>query len=390
MDSEFFNNIPKITQFNDVIEEQNFSPAPIDWLIVIADISSSTEAVVKGKYKDVNMIGGAVICAVQNATGIRDWPFVFGGDGATVLIEPSARSSVEAALVRTRTLAKDEFNLDLRIGFVPVKDVCDRGAAVLVARYEVSPEHCLAQFGGGGVEMAEKMVKSEKTSEMYAVPNYSLQGLPDLSGLSCRWEALQSQKGMILCLLLKPRGIDFQHKQLTISDFLSKLAGIIGSEFDQASPVTTNSLRFSWPPKGLAAEAKATRADRSYTRKKIELYIKSFIQWVLDRFDLTAGDYNAPIYRQELKNNSDFCKFDDVLRMVLDCSVEQAAQIRIILERMHAADEIDYGVFETERALMTCLLFDLKSSQHIHFIDGDNGGFHSASIELKEQLASQK
>jgi hypothetical protein len=51
--SEFFNNIPKITQFKGVIDEQNFFPAPNDWLIVIADIHSSTEAVIAGKYKDV-------------------------------------------------------------------------------------------------------------------------------------------------------------------------------------------------------------------------------------------------------------------------------------------------------------------------------------------------
>ena len=138
--SDFFNKIPKITQFIGVMDERNFSPAPNDWLIVIADVRSSTEAVAAGRYKDVNMIGGAVICAVQNATGTRDWPFVFGGYGATLLIEPNAKSSVEAALVRTRSLARDEFDLDLRIAFVPVGDVCEHGSDVLVARMRYRPE----------------------------------------------------------------------------------------------------------------------------------------------------------------------------------------------------------------------------------------------------------
>ncbi|MFT5046053.1 MAG: hypothetical protein ACI8UP_003031 [Porticoccaceae bacterium] len=47
-------------------------------------------------------------------------------------------------------------------------------------------------------------------------------------------------------------------------------------------------------------------------------------------------------------------------------------------------------LFETEQALMTCLLFDLNSSQHLHFIDGGNGGFCSASLEYKQQLASRE
>lgn len=387
--SEFFRNVPQFSQFSGVIENNNFYPAPNDWLIVIADIRSSTKAVAAGKYKDVNMIGGAVICAIQNATGGSDWPFVFGGDGATVLIAPDARDSVEAALVRTRALAKNDFNLDLRIGFVPIADVCDQGVEVLVARYEISPGNFLAQFGGGGVELADELVKSTETSEIYSVSEYSLPGLPDLTGLSCRWEPLETQKGMILCLLIKPQDDNFQRRQSIMSEFLARLSNIIGSEFSQAGPITKKSLRLIWPPKGLAAEAKATRGDRSYLSRLVELYVESFIQWILEWFNLSAGDYNAPVYREELQNSSDHCKFDDVLRMVLDCTPEQVEGVHALLDSLHQQGDIDYGVFETERALMTCLLFDLKSSQHVHFVDGDDGGFYSASIGLKEQIAER-
>lgn len=388
MNSSFFSNIPKITRFADVIENKNFTSAPDNWLIVIADIRNSTNAVDTGRYKDVNMIGGAVICAVQNATGTRDWPFVFGGDGATVLIEPDAKSSVEAALVKTRSLAKKEFDLDLIIGFVPVKDILNRSAEVLVARYETSPGNSLAQFGGGGVELAEQLVKSDSKDNSYVVPDYTLTGLPDLTGLSCRWKPLKTQKGQIVCLLIKPQAQDFQHKQSILSDFLSQLTHVIGTEISQASPVNKNSLRFSWPPKGLTSEAKMTRGSNSYLSRIVELYITSFIQWILELFDLNAADYNAPLYKEEMRNNSDYCKFDDVLRMVLDCTEEQSSQIRNLLEKMHSEGVVDYGFHATEQALMTCLLTDLKASQHLHFIDGDDGGLYSASKGLKEHLAS--
>ncbi len=371
-----------------VIDEQNFYPAPNDWVIVITDIRSSSKAVAEGRYKDVNMMGGAAICAVQNATGSRDWPFVFGGDGATLLIDPSVLPDVEAALVRTRSLATQDFDLELRIGFVPVSDVRTRGSDVLVARYEASPGNCLAMFGGGGVELADVLIKAKETSEQYVVSDYALPGLPDLTGLSCRWEPLRSRQGRIVCLLIKPQASDFQGRHSILSEFLHKLSDGMGTDLSQAGPVNTESLRFRWPPKGLVAEAKATRAGKSFTRRLIEVYTASFIQWILDLLTVQGGSYNPLAYRKEIQTNSDYCKFDDVLRMVLDCTTEQVSSIRELLDVMHASGQIDFGIFETEQALMTCLLFDLDSSQHLHLIDGDDGGFWSASKGYKVQLSS--
>ena len=385
MASGFFNTIPKITHFKGVVEEQNFYPAPNDWLIVIADICSSTEAIAAGRYKEVNLIGGAIICAIQNATGTRDWPFVFGGDGATVLIHPDVKISVQTALLKTRSMAKREFDLDLRIGIVPIADMRKRGADVLVARHEVSPGNCLALFGGGGVELAEKLVKSTLTGGPYTVPERVELERPDLTGLSCRWEFVKNQNGKILCLLIKPRADNFRQRQQAISRFLSKLGDVIGSEFNDANPVTEKTMQLRWPPKGLAAEIKITRTDKPHAKHVVQLYLKSLFQWCLNRFDLTAAAYDAPKYRNEIIQNSDYCKFDDALKMVLDCKITQIEQIKSILAQMRLDGDLDFGLFETDRALMTCLLFDLDSGQHLHFIDGDNGGLYRAARELKMQ-----
>ena len=37
---------------------------------------------------------------------------------------------------------------------------------------------------------------------------------------------------------------------------------------------------------------------------------------------------------------------------------------------------------------MTCLVFSLEQSQHIHFIDGADGGFALAAQRFKKQLAA--
>jgi hypothetical protein len=35
---------------------------------------------------------------------------------------------------------------------------------------------------------------------------------------------------------------------------------------------------------------------------------------------------------------------------------------------------------------MTCLVFSLAESRHVHFIDGADGGYALAALQLKEQL----
>jgi len=287
-------------------------------------------------------------------------------------------------------LARNDFDLELRIGFVPISDIRSRGLDVLVARYEVTAGNDLAAFGGGGVELADELVKSDDPANPYVVAQYQLPGPPDLTGLSCRWEPLQGEKGRICCILVKPSDELFLQQQRILRRVLSDLVDIIGSSLNHASPVSKSSLKFRWPPTGLSAEAKLTRAGKSYLRRFAEIWLQSLIQWYLEKFDRKGGGYDAPIYREELKNQSDFCKYDDVLRMVLDCTPTQVKRIRSMLERRHSLGEIDYGFFETDQALMTCLVFDLESSQHLHFIDGDNGGFSAASVEFKQQLASHR
>jgi hypothetical protein len=37
---------------------------------------------------------------------------------------------------------------------------------------------------------------------------------------------------------------------------------------------------------------------------------------------------------------------------------------------------------------MTCLVFSLEESRHVHFVDGADGGYALAALQLKAQLQS--
>lgn len=46
--------------------------------------------------------------------------------------------------------------------------------------------------------------------------------------------------------------------------------------------------------------------------------------------------------------------------------------------------QIAYGVHVSHQAMMTCLMFNLQD--HVHFIDGADGGYALAAKQLKDQL----
>src|SRR4029077_3425669 len=86
----------------------------------------------------------------------------------------------------------------------------------------------------------------------------------------------------------------------------------------------------------------------------------------------------------ELIENSDFRKFDDSLRMVLDCTPQLAAEIKDCLKAAAAGGVIRYGVHRQNAAMMTCFMPSPINQNHVHFIDGAQGGDALAASALKE------
>jgi len=82
----FYASIPVFRGFSSLMDPALYSPLPDDWTIGVADIVESTKAIAQARYKAVNMAGAAVIAAVTNVLEGREFPFVFGGDGASFAV----------------------------------------------------------------------------------------------------------------------------------------------------------------------------------------------------------------------------------------------------------------------------------------------------------------
>src|SRR5712672_4623926 len=97
----FYGRIPVFRGFGSLMDPALYSPLPDDWTVGVADIVESTRAIAAQRYKAVNMAGASVIAAVTNALDGREFPFVFGGDGASFAVAPGDLARTREALAAT-------------------------------------------------------------------------------------------------------------------------------------------------------------------------------------------------------------------------------------------------------------------------------------------------
>ena len=375
----FYSSIPVFRGFTRLMEPQLYSPLPEEWTVGVADIVESTKAIAARRYKAVNMAGAAVIAAVTNALGGREFPFVFGGDGASFAVAPADLSLAREALAATASWVKDDLDLSMRVALVPMSAIRANGADVRVARFGPSANLSYAMFSGGGLGWAEAAMKRGE----FAVDAAPSGTQPDLSGLSCRFEEIPAARGLILSVLVVPaQGADPGSFRRVIEEII----GLVEAIPDAGRPVPSGGPPLRWPPQGVDYEARATRGG-SLARRRVYVLGRTLFAYVVMRFGIKVGGFLPARYTQQVVENSDFRKYDDGLRMILDCTEELAHDLTARLEAAAAKGIVRFGLHRQDAAMMTCFTPSAMRSDHVHFIDGARGGYASAATALKAMAA---
>ncbi len=376
---QFYKNIKPFRDFDGVTDPGHYHFLPDDWIVAVADVKDSTGAIEAGLYKTINTIGAAIISAQINALGGEIFPYVFGGDGAGFAIPPRRKQATAAALSAVKRWAHEEFDMELRVALVPVKDIRHAGLDVAVARYQASKGVDYAMFRGGGLSWAEEQMK-KGAFQLEMAPEGTF---PDLEGLSCRWTPLVPKRGLVLSILATARkGSPREDYQMVILELMQLVHHLErdGHPVPPEGPVT------SWQPAGIKLEAHATRGRQSYLRRLLELRLRTFIAWLFFVTNTSRGDFDPARYRHEVSSNSDFRKYDDGLKMTLDCDPETADEIEALLEKARRKHIVRYGIFRQDEAMMTCFVPSVARDDHVHFIDGASGGYARAAIMLKKSM----
>jgi hypothetical protein len=266
--------------FADLLDTDLYQPLPDDWFVGITDVIDSTSAIASGRYKDVNYAGASAIAALGNAWSSFDFPFVFRGDGAAFAVHPDLLASATIVLQQSAAYARDTLQLGLRAGLVSVKEIRARGSDVRTAQFAASDAATYAMFAGGGLNWADRQIKAGK----YIISPSVTRTPPDLTGLTCEWAPIPSQRGEILSLLVEPS----DHSQSQRFAILARqLLAILEAGERHSHPVPD---------------------DMAITKE--------------------VAEYLGGRGWSDVVSNSDYRRYDDVLRLTLDCRSDRSERSR--------------------------------------------------------------
>jgi hypothetical protein len=312
---------------------------------------------------------------VTNALGHQDFPFIFGGDGASFAVPPPDADKAREALAATAAWADGELGLTLRVALIAVADIRKAGLDVRVARYGPSANLSYAMFAGGGLAWADAAIKRGEFAVTPAPPGT----WPDLTGLSCRFQEFRATRGLILSVLILPAPYADAG---AFRDLIESIVALVEQSPNAGRPVPDGGPQMRWPPQGVALEARAIEGG-----SRAGVLAKTLLYFVIMRCGIRIGRFVPATYLREVVENSDFRKYDDGLRMILDCTPGLAGELD---RKLAAAKGIAvYGLHRQNAAMMTCFAPSPTRSDHVHFIDGAQGGYAAAAATLKAALGAR-
>jgi hypothetical protein len=381
----FYAALPVITDFEAVTRAESFGVLPADWHVAFCDVRNSTAVVAAGKYRNVNSIGAAAITAVINAVDGVDIPFSFEGDGAVLCVPPRHLDAARAALAQTREVAREAFGLDLRIATVPAAEI-PAGFSVRVARYRVSENYQQAVFSGGGIACIDALVKDPATAARYLIEPGSIEPRGSFDGFECRWQDIPSRHGETVSLMVLALHHEPERAAAVYREAIGKVRDIYGDE-EACHPLAVPQLAMTLDGSLLEDEAvirTAAAGGWRHWRWKMHIRLMVLVGAVLMRFGIRTEATDWGRYKPDLVRNADVRKFSDIYRQILSGTAAQRLSLEDWLQQKFRQRQLLYGLHVTDRAHMTCLVFDY-AGRHLHFIDGADGGLFLAAKAFKER-----
>ena len=159
-------------------------------------------------------------------------------------------------------------------------------------------------------------------------------------------------------------------------------------------PLKDRYMKFLWRLSPFLEEARIRMHSRpkhrtfhilKYALQSLSL---TFIGMLLMRTKTTTKEVEWGNYRSDVVRNSDYQKFECGIKMILDSSHEQTQALTTYLDQMQKKHRLVFGYYLCSHAMVTCYIQSYNKN-HIHFIDGSDGGYAMASKMLKENLNKQ-
>ncbi len=357
-------------------ENHLFYKIPENWHVVITDVKKSSQAVAEGMHQTVNLIATGSIVAVLNIAAKHSLtiPYFFGGDGATFIIPPVLLEDVQRALLIHRRNTKKNFELDLRVGSVPVLEIYKHQHHLFISKLRASNRFIIPVILGDGLNFAESVIKSE--NYLLSLEIAEDQEV-DLSGMQCRWDRVApplNLEEVISLLVVTPHPSTQSPAYRKVISLIDEIYG----EPPVRKPITVTRLKLKATLGKIAVEMR-TR----FGKQKPIYLLRTWLTTLLGTlyFRTTAGR----TYLVNLVEMSDTLVIDGKINTVISGTAAQREKLTFALDQMENSGEILYGLYVSKESVMSCYVKDLKED-HVHFVDGAEGGYTRAAIVLKQKL----
>ncbi|HEY9875610.1 MAG TPA: DUF3095 domain-containing protein [Candidatus Obscuribacterales bacterium] len=388
----FYSELTPLDNFIDISNFENFVKAPQDWHIIITDIVNSTKAIEAGRYKEINLLGACSIASVLDIAGNIEIPFIFGGDGASLLIPPSLLSAAKQALLYTRIFAKQKFNIDLRVGIVPIDVVIKANYQVKVAKFKLFNTYHQGVFAGGGINYATDFIKDRENSHIYCLEESEFSSEKvSFSRIACPLQDIRSQHGEIVSLIVTEIVNSSEQSEQIYKEVLEQIQIIYGSE-ENFHPLSQENIKITFNSKKLATMLKLYYNPNNWIQENLFLLrikIELLIGFLWLEFKIKFGKINWLDSKQDFIVATDYRKFSDTLNMVISGNTAQREKLEKFLECKYQERKLVYGLHISDRTIMTCYTADPQGF-HVHFVDGADGGYALAAKAMKERMSLLK
>ena len=368
--------VPQLSLAELLKHNESFSDVPADWHVIVTDIKGSTSAVLSGQHQTVNMLATGSIVTVLNFVfkkGVTV-PFFFGGDGATFIVPPSVLGVLMELLLLYKANVLFNFNLELRVGMVPVQQIYEEGHQLRISKFNVSRPFVIPVVLGNGLSYAERIIKAEDyLFEQQGRGDDEL----DLSGMQCRWDKIgppQNSNEVVTLLVVSGKNAS---QSLAFSKVMAYLDEIYG-EPQKRQPISVPKLKLKTTFNRLNEEMRA-RIGKVRFFEFLHTCLINLYGYIYFRTE--KGKH----YLNRLVEMSDTLVIDGKINTVISGNEKQRAKLLAVLDVLESAGEIVYGIHLSNDSVMSCYVRDLEDG-HVHFVDGSEGGYTQAAMVLKAKL----
>lgn len=368
-DLHFYSNLPfPDVRFRELLsDEACFHYMPDSWYVIVCDIKGATNAYAQKKYKQINALAsGALSVALKKAEEFGvDVPFVYGGDGATIVVPEEMKEELIGSLLALRLNGLNAFGLNLRVGSLRVSDIRGAGYNVSVAKLSLKEQYNQAVFKDTGLYYAENRIKDDETLQVVYEPSVKEDTPIDLKNLDLhyRTEYIPKENEELVCLIVEVK--DTHEHLKKYKEIMDGIADIYGT-FERRHPLFKK-----------RSGTVNVSLEETYilSRLKNKQYILEFVNSVQRRKRGFSTNDSLSL---------DLVKLDGNLKMLLIGDQSQGKALKKFLDEKEQQGTLLYGILTTRSRIITSVIHQ-NGEHYIGLVDAGEGGYILAAKELKKK-----